>query len=101
MAEINIDLMALDEVCYSVSAVEDAGWTISQVVFGGEDVPLPAIRRHQRHLADHCQTLAHYMCVEQPKPAVVTSVLPKAKPALAGLGIVQDGRVRGVGFCDV
>lgn len=71
---INIDLLALEHVCYA------------------------AIKRERAH-RDHALTFAHYMCVEQPKPAVVTIEPPKAKPALAGLGIVQDGRVRGVGFC--
>lgn len=77
---MDIELMPLDAVCSPF-------WGL---------LPVRSTRAH----SDDVATFAHHMGLEQPKPSPVVMAEAKAKPAMAGLGIVAGDRVGGIGFCD-
>jgi len=52
---------------------------------------------------DDVRTTAHYMGMEQPRPApvVIEAEPSKTKPALAGLSVTAPERFKGLGFSDI
>ncbi len=108
---MDIDLLPLEAVCEEPTHFRFSDWQAQQrsIASAREStykmlasaIAAQVSNGAARSFQDHLATYAHHMGMEPAKPApVVAADAPKAKPALAGLGIVAGERVGGIGFCD-